>query len=274
MSTALAKFTLGADPEIFLRKNGKAISAHGLIPGTKYEPYPVEGGAIQVDGTALEFNIEPTPIEDFELFDKRITSVQEALLAKVREVEPDVEANISSVQDYSPEYFQGLPESAVALGCEPDWDAYTERENPMPNARRSFRTGAGHIHFGWGVDQPVDNPEYISICSQFVKVLDATVGLYCCLIEDDPRRRELYGKAGAFRPKPYGVEYRTPSNVWLRKPEYRRAIHTLSKKAVELRMANWQPPYLAQNIINKGFKEDARYFLETDVGFRDFEGVL
>ena len=28
-------------------------------------------------------------------------------------------------------------------------------------------------------------------------------------------RKQLYGKAGAYRPKPYGFEYRTLSNFWV-----------------------------------------------------------
>ncbi len=50
-------FTIGADPEIFLRRRGKAFSAHGVIPGTKKEPHNVEKGAVQVDGMAVEFNV-------------------------------------------------------------------------------------------------------------------------------------------------------------------------------------------------------------------------
>ena len=43
---------IGADPELFLKKNGKFHSAYGTIPGTKRKPYPVPGGAVQIDGMA------------------------------------------------------------------------------------------------------------------------------------------------------------------------------------------------------------------------------
>jgi hypothetical protein len=37
--------------------------------------------------------------------------------------------------------------------------------------------------------------------------------------DKDKERRKLYGKPGAFRPKPYGCEYRVLSNAWVDKPE-------------------------------------------------------
>ena len=57
---------LGADPEAFvvLKDGGIPVSAHGLLPGTKDKPFPVEKGAVQVDGMAAEFNIEPAATED------------------------------------------------------------------------------------------------------------------------------------------------------------------------------------------------------------------
>jgi len=57
----MVKVTVGCDPELWLRdkKTGEIVSAHTLLPGTKLEPYKVTAGAIQVDGTAAEFNIDP-----------------------------------------------------------------------------------------------------------------------------------------------------------------------------------------------------------------------
>ena len=51
--------TIGCDPEFFVKENNKFVNAHGLIEGTKDFPQLVNKGAVQVDGMALEFNINP-----------------------------------------------------------------------------------------------------------------------------------------------------------------------------------------------------------------------
>lgn len=58
------KLLVGADPELFVSDNGKLVSCHGLLPGTKAEPHRVERGAVQVDGMAAEFNIDPAGDEE------------------------------------------------------------------------------------------------------------------------------------------------------------------------------------------------------------------
>ena len=50
--------TVGADPELFVKKGRSFQSAYGMIPGTKQKPKKVIKGAVQVDGMALEFNID------------------------------------------------------------------------------------------------------------------------------------------------------------------------------------------------------------------------
>ena len=46
-------------------------------------------------------------------------------------------------------------------------------------------------------------------------------------------RKQLYGKAGAFRPKPYGVEYRVLSNFWIFDKEKTNTVWNLTERAVE-----------------------------------------
>lgn len=233
-------FTIGCDPEIFLTRAGEAVSAHGLIPGDKKNPYPVEGGAIQVDGTAVEFNTDPVPISDFGQWNAKIVMVMKSLQKEVK-AKGDYVFNLSPVQDYTPEYLASLPNEAKELGCDPDFCAYTLEANPRPDGERAFRTGAGHIHIGWGAGIPVENREHHEICASFVKMLDATVGLFMTVIDREPRRRELYGKAGAYRAKPYGVEYRFPSNVWLRTKSRRQVVHNLCNSAVTYMRNDYTP---------------------------------
>lgn len=225
----LHEFTIGCDPEIFVKKNGKPISAHGLIPGTKKAPHKTSCGAVQVDGMAFEFNTDPVSLGDFETFNRNVVKT----IADLRLLAGDVNFAIQPVMDFDPEYIEAQPDEAKELGCDPDYCAYTLEPNPRPDGQVPFRTAAGHFHIGWGADIPYEDPEHIEICAEFVKRLDAYLGLFCTIADSEPRRRELYGKAGAFRPKPYGVEYRTPSNFWLKNKELRKICFSLIQNAVQ-----------------------------------------
>lgn len=266
----MTNFTFGADPEVFLKKNGKPASAFGLIPGDKKNPHKTEGGAIQVDGMAAEFNIDPVPQNNFELFNTRIVQQIRAIRDRV----PGYNLNVSPVQDFGEEFLAAQPDEAKELGCDPDYDAYTLQPNPRPDGERPFRTGAGHVHIGWGADIPVDNEEHIEICANFIKILDSTVGLFMTMIDKEPRRRELYGKAGAFRPKPYGVEYRTPSNVWIKNRDNRRAVFSLMRFATYLATTSYadaQDFTRVRQVINSGDYAAAYHILTTTLrGYYDY----
>lgn len=231
------KFKLGADPElwIFDNKLGKIISAHGLFPGTKEEPYKVEHGAIQVDGMAAEYNIHPaTNKEEFIFFN---ISVLRSLRDEIKKRNPDLDFSFKfqPVADFGEEYISSQPPEARMLGCTPDFNAWQDgATNPTPDADMPFRTASGHIHLGWS-DEDIDitDPEHIEACCMMVKSLDATVAPMFVAMEgkEGHRRRELYGKAGAFRPKKYGVEYRTLSNMWLNNTNYMGKVFSYSKVA-------------------------------------------
>ena len=219
--------TIGADPEFFVAKGGKVVSAYGLIPGDKKNPLKVKNGAVQVDGMALEFNIDPA--KNYKQFDENITSV----MGQLRQMTEGYEFKIEPVAEFGKKYIDEQPQKAKELGCDPDYNAYTGVQNPVPDGDRGFRTASGHIHIGWkklgDKDWPNEidpmDPGHFAACCALTKTLDAYLGIYSLAWDSDVKRRELYGAPGAFRPKPYGMEYRVLSNKWLDNPDLRAFIY-------------------------------------------------
>jgi hypothetical protein len=207
------KVTIGCDPEAFLRDNntGLFISAHDKLPGTKEDPFKVKKGAIQVDGVAAEINIDPASSSDEFVGNVRMVQTQ------LQDMIPGITLITEPVAIFEPGYWKSIPGKAKELGCDPDFNAWTREVNPPPpRDRDSMRTGAGHIHIGWRTGADIYDPNHFEDCINVVKQMDYVLGLYSLMWDADPRRRSLYGKAGAFRPKAYGCEYRVLSNVWLR----------------------------------------------------------
>ena len=218
---------LGADPEQFLRKDGSFVSAHGLIPGTKENPHVVEGGAVQVDGMAVEFNISPsTTLAEFKA---NIALVTEQLGRMLE----GYEVVSTPVAHFSAEYMASQPEEALELGCDPDFDAYTGEANERPNGKVLFRTAGGHVHVGWTTDAPKDHPEHLEACQMLARELDFFLGIPSLFWDREDSRRSMYGKAGAFRSKSYGMEYRSLSNAWLTDSRLIDFVFTQTKKAFE-----------------------------------------
>ena len=80
-------------------------------------------------------------------------------------------------------------------------------------------------------------------------------------MEPDNKRKELYGKAGAFREKPYGVEYRTISNYYLQSKKLIYWVFDQTQAAINF--VNNQTPIddflqeVVQTTINTSNKQDA-----------------
>lgn len=211
--TPMKGIKTGADPELFVfNSRGKAVSAHGLLPGTKCKPHPVACGAIQVDGMAAEFNINPATT--FEEFDHNFNTV----LAELKAYLPksySLKALPSVVFDQ--DVWDKTDDNAKELGCSPDFNAWTGEVNapPLCLENPTLRTASGHLHIGWTEGADMEDLNHILNCQDLVKQLDWYLGAWSLTKDPDPTRRLLYGKAGACRYKSYGVEYRVLGNFWV-----------------------------------------------------------
>lgn len=216
----------GADPELFLLDNyGQFKSAIGIIGGSKAEPRYIDtdGSAVQEDNVAVEFNIAPAKTR--EEFIHHIGKVMEYLHNFVKEkgfslcVVPAAIFPDSELKD----------PMALAFGCDPDFSVWTRSINEppeLPKDQPNLRSAGGHIHVSW--DNPKDEDG-----ERLVKAMDIFVGAPSIIYDSDQLRRKLYGKPGCFRFKPYGIEYRTPSNIWIKSPDLVGWAFDQSLRAVE-----------------------------------------
>lgn len=223
--------SIGADPELFLVDNdGKLKSAIGRIEGTKTEPKPIpflgKGFALQADNVLLEFNIPPSTFtslrggeDGFVLCNTSVLAFLSKELAKMG-LKYDIRS--SAVM---PDEELADPRAHI-FGCEPDFNAWTLEDNPQPQCNDpALRSAGGHIHIG-GVFSKLE-------CVLMARWLDVLLGGTSVLVDTDNRRRQLYGKAGAIRFKPYGFEYRTLSNFWLNSADNMRWVCRGVQKAFE-----------------------------------------
>ena len=209
---------IGCDPELFLSRKGKYISAHDLVMGSKEKPYAVTKGAVQPDGLAAEFNIMPAATSGQYI--KNINTVMQRLKQMLPS---DVEMVLKSWVHFDQAYMDKLPEKVKELGCNPDFNAYEEGVNMAPEQHPTMRTAAGHIHLGWTENRDPMDPQHFLSCCILIKNLDVFLGVPSVLMDKEGgERRKMYGKAGCFRPKSYGCEYRSLSNFWLKDTEHMR----------------------------------------------------
>lgn len=209
---------IGCDPELFAKRRGRFVSVHDILPGTKTTPCIVANGAVQVDGVSAEFNIRPAKTS--EEFVDNINSVIKTMEKIISLKAEGITLVAEPTATFGVEYFNSLPEFSKALGCEPDYSAYTGKPNPKPETNEPFRTGSGHVHIQMHPDDKMVNhihsPEYMENCASLVRDLDVSLYQASKSWDKDEKRMSLYGKPGSFRPKTYGVEYRVLSNAWLR----------------------------------------------------------
>jgi hypothetical protein len=227
---------IGTDPEVFLKNKitNRFVSAHGRFPGSKEEPYRLDQGAVQVDGHALEFNTDPVDNEDD--FVHVVNHVFNQVKGIVSEIDPNLEIVLEPVARFDEEYFETLPPESKVLGCTPDYSAETGYELDAPTIGfEPIRTSSGHIHIGWTKDEDAFDEQQFK--KRFILanritpyLLKASAGWETASSRE---RRLYYGREGAFRPKPYGVELRALDCLWLKSDETIRAVFRAAKEGFE-----------------------------------------
>lgn len=206
---------LGSDPELFLQnEEGKIVSAIGQIGGTKKRPRPIKelgkGYTVQEDNVLLEYN---TPAARSLA---KWVEFQHTMLAYLHEMVGAKKLAIAPIASHSMDPEEMKDPRAWVFGCDPDYDVWNKRWNKPPKAADPLlRSAGGHVHVAY------ENPNVVSSI-KIGRALDYFLGAPLAKKDPDKKRAELYGKPGAIRFKPYGLEYRTPSNYW-----------TLSKHNVE-----------------------------------------
>ena len=197
-------YSLGADPEVFVGNAAGVRSIIGMIGGTKSDPMPLpigKGFAVQEDNVALEFNIPASHSKGD--FIKNINMATGFLEKTMTDRYGLQFVKASAVSFPSSELEHPM---ALMFGCDPDFNVWTSRANKRPSATDSnLRSCGGHVHIGC---TDLDPHEIIKACDLFL-------GVPSVLMDNGDLRKQLYGKAGAFRQKHYGVEYRTLSNFWI-----------------------------------------------------------
>lgn len=212
---------IGADPELFLQDySGKFVSAIGKFGGTKEEPRklgPSEGMMVQEDNVAVEFNIAPS--KDLDVFRAQIHEALRLIEEEARHMKLRLHI-VPSARFPAPELDHP---KARRFGCDPDFNVWFMRENPPPRSKdKSLRSSGGHVHIAYDKDR-----------IGLGRACDLFAGVVSVLFDDDKGRRQLYGRAGAIREKPYGIEYRTLSNFWIKSPELTDMVFSQIVQAVE-----------------------------------------
>lgn len=240
---------VGTDLEYAVKHNGAYVPA-GFLPieGTKGNPTILENGGVEIDCCAVE--ITPFPARSAEQFATNILSLLNEVKKRYSEVSLETVASIRFKQ----ELLDAIPQ-ANTMGCDPDFNAWTGRKNPRPAPKHGLRSFGGHVHIEDGTKQTI-------------RACDMTLGMWSVLNDPDKERRKLYGKAGAFRPKPYGVEYRTLSNHWCDNEASIRKVFKLVRLAQDIEgdaeklSKKFGGPDVIQRTINSSDVVGAKRFLK------------
>lgn len=213
----VAPISIGSDPEVFFSKDGLIVGAERVIPENGLTSYGrFTTNRVVLDGVQAE--LHPTVTNSIREHADGIKACFKAISDKLAMMgKTGFEVNFTQVVKVDPDELSKLSEKARVLGCQSSFNIYRHhRIRVKPDF--PMRSAAGHLHLG--LQGPIYLPSLdIDYRKSLVPIIDILVGNTSVLLDRDPlaaERRKLYGHAGEFRLPSHGLEYRTPSNFWLR----------------------------------------------------------
>lgn len=192
---------IGMDAEFFLRDaQGKYVAASHVIPGEKHAPFKLENGVCHPDGLSLEVGAPPadTPEGMIQNLFKVLQEVKEKYLDPAG-------VTIAYACKVSPDQVRNSRPEDLQFGCGTEFDAYSPNQmiKAVTQTNKHLRFSGFHIHLGFTEGQESNFFTYLDM-GHLVKKLDRLFARLQTL----PERATQYGGNGAFRVKPYGLEYR------------------------------------------------------------------
>ena len=206
-----ATLVIGLERETPVTLMGKPMNVELLLPEhTKKDQLVVPNGTLHWDNALLEVTNNPTGT--FYNCVDMLNTVQSRALFLIHKRTATTHTyfveNTTCAVEYSDEQLD--TPAAWEAGCDPSLSAYPKKAGQGIRFKDNWRFGGMHLNINCSGSK-----------EQFAMALDNTLGLLSVLAtlspDDERRRREVYGKAGEYRDKDFGIEYRTLSCTF---PEY------------------------------------------------------
>jgi len=197
---------VGTDYELFVRKlsNDVIVSAIPLVETNKEGRISLRTCDIHHDNVLVEVNTVPaTSPGDF------YNSIKNSLDDLGEFLHKTGHTYVIKDSYFMPEE-QLRHVDALEFGCVEDTNVITQTNNKAPSAwiAKNQRTAGGHVHVSYTFK---NRKEYVGMAI----LLSTALSLGTTIMGDSKERRNIYGKAHSVRFKEYGVEVRSPSNIWL-----------------------------------------------------------
>jgi hypothetical protein len=229
--------SIGTDPEVFLRKDGRIVPSSVLIPEGGIYLLSIKssnhtspscschpstaglrlnavhsGSKLVRDGVQVE--IQPEALMCRQSFSDQLLSLVVSLqiLSKAQ----GLEVSWDRIIELTDEEWDFLGPQDKLLGCQPSLNIYGPRPINVEEGYR-VRSAGGHLHIGGPMILDYVSKIKNHAWGRFVALADLLVGIPSVLLDTSNQklRRECYGRAGEYRIQDWGIEYRTLSNFWM-----------------------------------------------------------